>query len=104
MALSCGLAWPVPAGQRQAGGADVLAAVPGVNGGMPLARERGQQRRRLVTRGADREVHVLQGPLQRELRGEVTPVHLVQLGIGNRRVQRASLDGLGELLVTDAEP
>src|SRR5580658_2993307 len=92
------------AGQGQPGGADVLAAVPGGHGGMPLARERGQQRRRLVTRDADREVHVLQRPLQRELRGIITAVHLVELGVGDRRVQRTALDDLGQLLVTDAEP
>ena len=32
------------------------------------------------------------------------PVHLVELGVGDRRVQRAALDDLRELLVTDTEP
>ena len=31
------------------------------------------------------------------------PVHLVELGVGDRRVQWAALDDLGELLVTDSE-
>src|SRR5580693_3140956 len=97
--LGCG----VRSGQGQAGGADVLAAVPGGHGGMPLARQRVQQRQRLTACGVDHQVDVLQRPLQRELRGEVAAVHLVELGVGERRVQRAALDDLGELLVTDTE-
>jgi len=41
---------------------------------------------------------------QPELRSVVAVVHLVQLGAGQRRVQRAALDDVGELLVADAEP
>jgi hypothetical protein len=98
-ALGCA----IRTGQGQAGGADVLAAVPGGHGGMPLARQRGQHRRHLTARGTDHQVDVLQRPLQRELRGEVATVHLVELGVGERRVERAALDDLGELLVADAE-
>ncbi len=91
------------AAKCQTGGADVLAAVPGFHCGMPLARERRQQRRGVAARGVDREVDVFQRLLQRELGGEVTPVHLVELGVGERRVQRAALDDLRELLVADPE-
>src|ERR1700693_410078 len=77
------------AGQGQAGGADVLAAVPGRYGSMPLARERGQERRCLAARRTDSQVYVLQRPLERELRGIVLPVHLVELGAGDRRIQWA---------------
>ena len=55
-------------------------------------RERAQQRRGVTVGGADREVHVLQCPLERELRGIVLPVHLVELGVSDRRV-RAALAG-----------
>src|ERR1700722_14925342 len=56
------LACPAWSGQGETRGADVLTAVPGGHGGMPLAGQRGQQRRRLAPHGADREVHILQRP------------------------------------------
>src|ERR1700733_7267239 len=88
-----GVGW---VGEGEAGGADVLAAVPGGHGGVPLARQRGQERRRLATRGTDREVNVLERPLQRELRGVVAAVHLVQLGVGQRGIQPEALKVVGE--------
>jgi hypothetical protein len=91
------------AAECQAGGADILAAVPGGYGGMPLVGERGQEWRSVATRGTDHKVHILQRPLERELGCEVAPVHLVELGAGDRRVKRPALDGLRELLVTDTE-
>ena len=54
------------------------------------------QRRRVAARDVDRQVHVLERPLQRELGREIAPFHLVQLGVGDRRVQRTALDGLGQ--------
>src|SRR6266511_2969956 len=65
----------------QSGGADVLTSVPGRHGGMPLDRERAQQRRDIAGRGADGEIDVFERPLERELGGEVALVHLVELGV-----------------------
>ena len=91
------------AAECQPGGTDILAAVSGGHGGVPLAGERGQQRRGVAARGADREVNVLQRPFEREFGREVTLIHLAELGVGDRGVQRAALDHFGELLVTDAQ-
>ena len=35
---------------------------------------------------------------------KIASLHLVQLGLGNGRVEGAPLDGLGQLSLVDAEP
>src|SRR5271166_2156287 len=82
--------------QSQACGADVLPPVTGVHGRVPLPGQGGQQRQRAAVRGFDRQVHVLERPLQRELGCVVAPLDLVQLGVRDRRVQRAALDRFGQ--------
>ena len=72
--------------QCQACNADVFAAVAGVNGGAPLAGERGEQGQRIAACRRDRQVDVLECPFQRELGREVAACHLVQLGVGDGRV------------------
>jgi hypothetical protein len=49
--------------QGQAGGADVLSAMPGVYGRVPSAGQRCQQRQVRATRGAERQVRIFQRPL-----------------------------------------
>src|SRR5215472_19118762 len=71
--------------QGEAGGADVFPAVAGLDGQPPLAGQRLQHRQPVTVGGREGQVHVLQRPLQRELRPEVTAAHLVQLGVGDRR-------------------
>jgi hypothetical protein len=76
--------------------------VAGVNGCAPLAGQRGQQRQRVAARGRERQVHVLERPFERELRREVAAFDLVQLGVRDRRVERAALDRLGQAVGADA--
>src|SRR5208337_1518111 len=90
--------------QGQACGADVLPPVTGIHGRVPLPGQGGQQRQRAAVRGLDRQVHVLERPLQRELRRVVAPLDLVQLGVRDGRVQRAALDRFGQPVGVDAQP
>src|SRR5580700_10781096 len=89
--------------QREARGADVLPAVSRVDGGAPLAGERGEHGQRAVACRGDRQVDILECPLERELGRKVTAGHLVQLGIGDRRVKRAAFYGLRQLCAADAQ-
>jgi hypothetical protein len=50
--------------QGQAGGTDVLSAMPGVYGHVPSAGQRRQQRQVRATRDAERQVRIFQRPLQ----------------------------------------
>ena len=103
-AASWAPAWPwfgAWSAQGQAGGADVLAAVPGGHGGMPLARQRGQHRRRLVPAALIARSTSFSAHSSGNSAAIITAVHLVELGVGDRRVERAALDDLGELPVTD---
>jgi hypothetical protein len=53
-------------------------------------------------RRLERQVHVLERPFERELRREVAAFDLVQLGVRDRRVERAALDRLGQAVGADA--
>jgi hypothetical protein len=77
-------------------------AMAGIYGRVESAGRRCQQRQVRATRGAERQVRIFQRPFQGELRRIVAPVRLVELGIGDRRVQRPVLDDLGQLRVADA--
>ena len=89
--------------KREAGGADIVPAVARVHSIAPLARQCGKQWQTAVAGRSEGQVHVLERPLQGEFGGEIALFHLVQLGVGDRCVQRAALDGLGQLGVIDAQ-
>jgi hypothetical protein len=75
-----------------------------VDGRVPLPGQRRQQRRLVVAGHLERQVHILERPLQRELGREIAAFHLVQLGVRDRRVQRSALDGLVQPGGVDAQP
>src|SRR5580698_1404233 len=89
--------------QCQPRDADILPAVAGVDGGTPLTGQRGQHGQRAGACRSDRQVDVLERPLQREFGCEVTASHLVQLRVGDGGVERAALDGLRQLYFIDAQ-
>src|ERR1700722_20278939 len=90
--------------QGEPGDADVLPAVPRVDGGAPLPRERLEQRQPGAVGGRDRQVNVLERPLERELGGEVPAGPFVQLGVRQPRVERPALDRRVQVGRLDAEP
>jgi hypothetical protein len=71
---------------------------------MPLTGQRGQQRQPGPAAGVQGQVDVLERPLQRELGSVVTAGDLVQLGVGDRRVERTALDGRVEGGHVDTQP
>src|SRR5712691_2794521 len=89
--------------QREAPGADVFPAVTGFDGGVPLTGKCLEQRQLVAASRGDRQVHVFERPFQRELGCEVAAFHLVQLGVGDRRVQRPALDDVAELALIDSQ-
>jgi len=85
------------AAQLEARGADILPPVSIGHRRPPLPRQRVQQRQRVSARGVDRQVNVFERPFQRELGCEIGSLHLVQLGVGDRRVERTCTTATGRV-------